>query len=412
MIRRRAFTSRVVAAAIAGPGCVPRRGTAVAPRANTLWRDPSPKTPGGMLPDVALERGARAFEAERARKNHPAPARLMKSWSTTVSAPPTKLLAGARGVVACGDGNCFFVDPRGKAAGGTDRWLGGLTLDADGARLLSVGRDDHEPVVHDVRSGKRLGSLRWSEGEAPRQFARWDGLYLLTSVQVPEHRSEESPTAGARLAFMPTLRPRARRSPVGTRPVGFLQSIDSSSVIAAASPQGLTLATPRGVQWTDWALRPGADWRRTIDPLGLAMDDDGNAVLVAKIDRAPRLLVLDPLGGVKADVALSQATEYPDPPLLGRDGVIVLAPKGELIAYDQSGNVVWHFAREGTSAPLALGDAGILVEHAGQLWHTDWAGHAHPIANLPGPLTAGPAVHQGAWYVATADAVHRFDPPR
>lgn len=409
MIRRRAFTSRVVAAAVAGPGCVPQRHSTVPLRTDALWYDPSPQTRGGMLADVALQRGAQAFATERAQQKRRSPARLTLSWSASVADRPSRLLAGGKGVVACGKDKCHFVDLRGRSIGEASRARGGLVLDATGQRLLCVGAGSDAPVVHDVGSGRGLGSLPWPEGETAWQFVRWGSLYLLTSLEAPDMRSGNEPTAGALLTFVPTLRPRQRRWPVGTRAVGYLQTGKAAKVMADASPHGLVLATSSGVQWVDWALRPGQDWRRTIDPLGVAMDDDGAVVLVANIDRAPHLIVVDPNGEVRSDVPLAQATEFPEPPLLGPDGVVALAPKGEIIAYDRDGNVRWHFSRDGASAPVALGDGGMLVEHARQLWVTDWAGAAHAVANLPGPLTAAPVVHEGAWYVATASAVHRFD---
>lgn len=407
MIRRRAFTSRL-AAALALPACGPRVAspTPPTPSGEPLWYDPFPHAEH-MNVAAVLRQAPGAFAEARAPTT--AIANVEPVWTTPLPSTPVHVVAGPRGVAACGEATCHLVGSSGELEGETP-WAGrGVVFDERGNDLL-VGSDDGGSAVFRVPSGARRGQLgAWGRHEVD-DLQRWGGFHLVVSVEPPPVHSSAPTRAGVQLLDVRTLWMRERRGevePIGVRRVGQLVSPYTERVRVVATPHGLVLATEGGVQWTDWALRPGAVWRTTIQPEQLAADDDGFVGLVATRDRRRTLLLLDPSGELCAEVPLSGDPRVV-PSVLAGSGVVVVAPPGELVAHARDGSIVWHFSRMGASAPTAIGDRGLVVEHAGQLWHCTWAGHARPIANLPAPLTAAPVAYDGSWYVASDRALHRL----
>lgn len=408
MIRRRAFTSRL-AAALALPACSPRVHSPKppTPTGEPLWYDPFPHTEH-MNVAAVLRQAPQAFTEARNQPTVVADVEL--AWTTPLPSTPVRVAAGAWGVAACGEATCHLVGASGERAGETPWADRGVVFDERGDDLL-VGSDGGGSAVFRVPSGARRGQLgAWGNHEVD-DLQRWGGFHLVVSLEPPPVHLSAPTRAGVQLLDVRTLRMRERRGevePIGVRRVGQLISPYTERVRVVATPHGLVLATEGGVQWTDWALRPGAVWRTTIQPEQLAADDDGFVGLIATRDRQRTLLLLDPSGELCAEVPLTSGDPRHAPPLLAGNGTFVLAPPGELIAYDRDGTIAWHFSREGSSPPVDLGKQGLVVEHTGQLWHCTWAGQARPFAKLPAPLTAAPATYGGAWYVASMAAVHRL----
>ena len=409
MIRRRAFTSRL-AAALALPGCGPRVPSPASPLAGSgepLWYDPFPDSEH-MNVAAALQQAPDAFAEEQSRIAAVPGSEL--AWSTAVEHTPERLVAGPKCVAACGETTCRLIGSSGELEGETPWARRGAVLDERGSHIV-VGSEREGPAVFRIPSGARAGVLGGWGGHEVEDLQRWGGFHLVVTIEPPRLHSRAPSRAGVQLLYLRNLWMRQRGGqvePIGIRRVGQLVSPYTELVQAVGTRRGLVLATERGVQWTDWALRPGAVWRGAMQPERLSGDDDGFVGLVAVRERERELLLLDGSGQLCAEVALRSPGSGEPPPLISGKGVFVVAPPGELLAYDRDGAVAWHFSRNGASPPVSLGDLGLAIEHAGELWHCTWAGQARPIAVLPAPLTAAPVAYAGSWYVASQGAVHRL----
>lgn len=96
-------------------------------------------------------------------------------------------------------------------------------------------------------------------------------------------------------------------------------------------------------------------------------------------------------------------------PFPGPDGRVAVALPGHVLCYDAQGRKTWHFKRNGVAAARAV-EGGLLVDHDGSLFFLDWGGTFHPLWGGPSPLTAQPLFHEGSWFVATQEGLHRLDP--
>jgi len=408
VIRRRAFTSRL-AAALAMPGCAPRvpSPTPPTPTGEPLWYDPFPRAEH-MNVAAALQQAREAFAEERRHTSTVGP--VERAWTTSLDDTPVRLVAGPDRVAACSGSSCRLVGSAGELEGHTPWARRGVLFSERGDHLV-VGSDDGGSSVFRVPSGAQRGRLGAWGGHEVDDLQRWGGFHLVVTLEPPGVHTSAPHRAGVQLLDVRNFWMRNRAGevePLGVRRVGQLVSPYTERVRATATPTGLVLATEGGVQWTDWALRPAGVWHGTNTPERLAAMDDGFVGLIATRAGQPTLMLLDPTGALRAEVALTSGAPGV-PPLLAGNDVFVVAPPGELRAYDRDGNLQWHFSRVGSSPPVGLGERGLAVEHAGQLWHCTWNGHAHPIATLPAPLTAAPVVSGSAWYVASQGAVHRLE---
>jgi hypothetical protein len=189
----------------------------------------------------------------------------------------------------------------------------------------------------------------------------------------------------------------------------FITSFRASMIHAGASEAGVVLATDRGVQWTDWALRPTHSWPAECMPAALAVGRNGDAALVAEIDRSPWLVAFDAGGTERFRVEVPQSRGvYSDHVIVTDDGRTILSPPGSVLAFDRGGKLRWSLERRGDTAAVALADGHVLFEHAAGLLIADRDGSTRALWTAASPFAAAPVAHDDRWWVATADTLHEL----
>src|SRR5690606_22970643 len=169
VIGRRRFTGATVAslALLPAMGCVgaskQSRKESSAMQKDALWSDPNEGVPispvGYARRQRASQRAAQAFTHHAARGAPEAPSgSVSQRWQVDLGPDlqPRELLAGPRGVVACGmsgyQGSCRIVRWSGEVVGDVPREAPGVALDRRGAHLLTT--HEGKPTVYSLLKGR------------------------------------------------------------------------------------------------------------------------------------------------------------------------------------------------------------------------------------------------------------------
>jgi hypothetical protein len=381
---------------------------------DALWRDPHDGVPvsplGYARRQRASQRAARAFTHHVARgAPRPPGGTLSPKWQVDFGPDfqPRRLLAGPRGVVACGvfmhyEGRCRIVRWRGEVVGDVPNEAPGAALDRRGAHLLTTAED--EPAVYRLSNGRGVGGLPVLDRLV--ETHRFSSFYLFCTQYVPPWPSQASKKVGAELLFLPSV---SARHLLGSRPViqafkvGHIFS-HGEVVRGAAGPSGVVLATEHGLQWTDWMLQPTKLVRMSMRPVAIAVGPDEDVVLVTEIEDRPHLLVFAPDGSERARVVLPEAKV--SGLFIGEDNLAVVSADGYVRAFDMDGTVAWELSRQGKTAAVALDDEAVMFERDLGLWVRERSGTTRQIWTAPAPLTTSPVPYRHRWYVATANTLY------
>lgn len=327
------------------------------------------------------------------------------------AARPTQVLLGSGRIVVIGANACGIWTIDGRPAGGFARGLGATVVDVDGGRLL-VG-DAGGVAVHalDGRREAMMNAAGPSEGIA-RTIMQGPGAGTLVLVTTHE------PPHGAARAVVETVRVRdygdvKNRQLYGIEPLAGIRRDEDATVVAAAGRDGPVLATPNGVDWRDWQLRPRGELDQEANPIALSVDERGRTHLLYDDGGWTHLQILSSECASIVDLTLS-----PDdgavqrPPLVAASGQITLLCAHAVVAISPDGQTLWRRPCAPAAAPpvATVCANGLLLVGGDTLDAVTSDGEAIPLAHLPAPVATPPVLANDHIYAATNDTLYALRP--
>jgi hypothetical protein len=339
------------------------------------------------------------------RTSHPLlHGRWLPVWGAPLgeAAAPTSLLVGGGFIVAEGRSRCLW-DAQGCPMAQIPSGSRASWLDPDGSRLLSDGSEGglgsrsvpslaiECSIMLSLPSGHLTGALLPGPDRT---------LLVLTRKRTPR---------GPNDVVVEVVRARDWQHIedgrlYGLDPIaGMIREQDCFAEVALAKT-GPVLATPDGVLWCDWQLRPLAECPHSLHPRALSVDAAGRAFIVGNDDPLEsRVLVVPPGGPAVARHSVPSARDFDvQPPLILPHGASYVLSPGELLALSPAGQAMWrqpcgNHPRGTTTAN------GLLLLADEVLYAVDPAGQRMLLWTPPSPLVVPPILLDGRIVVATSD---------
>lgn len=321
------------------------------------------------------------------------------------------LLVGNDAVVVTGAEWRHILSAPGLALGRIQRGRGTCFLDPAGGRLLT---DDVEGglFTHRLSNGERDARVMLSHPSQHLTRAILQGPGVLAFLFV--HDSPFGPPANAVVEVV-RVRDWGKKGKLGILygldPVaGIIREADGKTQ-AAAAPRGPVLATPDGILWCDWLLRPIAEQRWSFQPRALSVDDSGRAYVFGADGTEARFLIVTPDGARICDIGLPWERDASSvPPLVGPSGNIFLTPPGQIWALDAAGRKLWTQVLRSDSPPGTLTANGVLLISDDSLYAITPSGERHMLWKPPAPLVSPAVLARGQIHVASADTLYVLKP--
>jgi hypothetical protein len=333
-------------------------------------------------------------------------------WSVAWEAPlgdaatPESILVGADTVIVNGADARGIWHTSGEAIATIRRAGGSSFLDAKGQRLWC---DDPESglsiyTLHDGRRDARV-MLAFPTAHALRQMVQGpDVLVILTARDFPLGPPPEAVVEAVRVSNYGNKSERGIF--YGLEPLGGIIRTQDADVRMAAARSGPVLATPDGLLWCDWQLRPVREVQSSMNPIALSADSSGRAMLVFERDGAARFSITPAGAAAICDVELPWEAHVSTPPaIVMTDGSIAMTPPGRLLILASDGRALLHESRA-SRAPATMTSNGILLLPHDQLLAVTPEGDRYILWQPPGPILTAPILAQGILYVATQDMLY------
>lgn len=234
------------------------------------------------------------------------------------------------------------------------------------------------------------------------------GRVLITNDRPRDpHQGGWQYRVGATILQLPQLPTSDRWDEVRlVRRLGWISCNDSRVILAGLAPDGVVLCNERGIQWTDWVLRPTRSWHQACSPRAFAVGPNGHAVLAAWFDGKAMLVGFSPDGSERfRRHTPSVSAGDPNTLVVDGEGGTILSPPNELHAFGPDGTPRWALQRDSETEALALADGEAMYVDGKRLLVIGRSGKPTEVFESEARLVTAPAEHGGRWYVATAEAL-------
>jgi hypothetical protein len=320
---------------------------------------------------------------------------------------PDGILVGGGHVVVEGAERRAIWTVAGRTAGTLIRAPGAALIDVQHARLLA---NDVSGVGVYTLAAQRESTLKMAAPADGITSALLQGPGALVVVTL-----HERPHGPAR-AVVETVRVRdytAIKDEVlyGIEPLAGITREDDADVVAAAASQGPVLATPVGLDWRDWQLRPRGHSPLSAHPVALSVDEHDHAYLLSDSGGLTRLQGLDAAGATRFDTTLPiDDGPFSDPPLIAASGQIYLTSPHAILALSPTGQLLWRRPAERSPALATLTSNGVLLVAGDTLDAVTSDGDTTLLWRPPAPLLTAPVLADERIYVASAEALFVLQP--
>jgi hypothetical protein len=174
------------------------------------------------------------------------------------------------------------------------------------------------------------------------------------------------------------------------------------------------LATPNGVDWRDWQLRPRGQAELAAHPVALSVDERGHAHLLTDDGGWLHLQVFADRGETIFDLTLpTDAGPFSQPPLVAPSGQITLTSPQGILALSSVGQILWRkdtVGAGGGAVPATLTGNGLMLLAGEALSAVTSEGRSITLWQPPASLLTPPVLANEHIYVATSDALFALRP--